>query len=403
MKITVMPKSSSGKFAAIISITFTILILLKMLPVNLPIPTFGIFAFGVLGFFAGIFALIKGDSSLAVFFSVLIGLLLIGLIAYTGVSSLGVFKDFPVKDKLTIEEAGPKVQGDENRGTVSEGGGFVYYIADEKIYKIKNDWSDKTMISESNTGTLFVAGDWIYYSNSSDYGSLYKIKTDGSMETKLSGDDINSMYVYGDWIYYNTKKSMEDINEAKQKYKESFMDKIEAGAVYKIKTDGSGRTKLTDTDWRTGNLKVFGDWVLCESNGQLFKIKTDGSGKMLISENGRIGFTDGDWFIYAEVSGKEAKEKFSLYRIKLNGLERENLTSVENVVNYCFSDGWFYYGVESKRGLLRVRPDGSEKTKLNKIDIWGLDGVIGHWMYISDYSGPRFRVKIDGSVGTRIK
>lgn len=403
MKITIMPKSASGKFAAIVSITFIILILLKMLPVNLPVPTFGTFAFGVIGFFAGIFALIKRDRSLAVFFSVLVGLLLIGLLAYLGISSLGIFKDFTVKDQLTSEEAGPSVQKDENLGIISESGGFVYYITDENLYKIKNDWSEKSMVSENKTGSIFVAGDWIYYSNSNDYGSLYKMKTDGSMQSKLSGDDIKSIHVSGDWIFYDTQKSMEDINEAKEKYKESFMEKIEPGAVYKIKIDGSEKTKLTDTDWRCGNLKVFGDWILYECNGQLYKIKTDGSGKTLISENGRIGFADGDWFYYGELSGKDVAEKFSFFRIKLNGSERENLSTIENVVNYCFSDGWFYYGTESEKGLFRVRPAGSEKTKMNNIDIWVLDGVIGNWMYISDYSGPRFRIKTDGSVGTRIK
>jgi hypothetical protein len=29
-------------------------------------------------------------------------------------------------------------------------------------------------------------------------------------------------------------------------------------------------------------------------------------------------------------------------------------------------------------------------------------GVAGNWMYINDYEGPMWRVKLDGSVGTRI-
>ncbi|PNE22846.1 hypothetical protein V511_05630 [Mesotoga sp. Brook.08.YT.4.2.5.1] len=44
----------------------------------------------------------------------------------------------------------------------------------------------------------------------------------------------------------------------------------------------------------------------------------------------------------------------------------------------------------------------SEREKLNNINIWQFDGVAGNWMYVTDYVGPRYRVKLDGSVGTRM-
>ncbi|MBC3795908.1 hypothetical protein [Acetobacterium tundrae] len=47
--------------------------------------------------------------------------------------------------------------------------------------------------------------------------------------------------------------------------------------------------------------------------------------------------------------------------------------------------------------------DGTESEKVNGIDIWQLDGVSGNFMIITDYGGPKFRVSVDGSVGTRIE
>lgn len=78
------------------------------------------------------------------------------------------------------------------------------------------------------------------------------------------------------------------------------------------------------------------------------------------------------------------------------------LSSADRVSSSCFDNGWFYYVLHSEKGLYRMRPDGSERERLSEINIWQFDGVAGNWMYITDYAGPRYRVKLDGSVGTRI-
>jgi hypothetical protein len=90
----------------------------------------------------------------------------------------------------------------------------------------------------TNGGIACQKGDWIYYTNYSDGYKLYRIRTDGSDRTKLNDDGSSCINVVGDWVYYNNG------NDHK---------------LYKIRTDGSDRTKLNDDD--SIYINVVGDWV----------------------------------------------------------------------------------------------------------------------------------------------
>jgi hypothetical protein len=47
---------------------------------------------------------------------------------------------------------------------------------------------------------------WIYYINNSDYDRLYKIKSDGTGNTKLSDENYVKNYsVAGNYIYFNRR------------------------------------------------------------------------------------------------------------------------------------------------------------------------------------------------------
>ena len=74
-----------------------------------------------------------------------------------------------------------------------------------------------------NGGAAALQGDWIYYNQYNLDPGLYKIKTDGTGKTKLSNDPGRSINVVGDWIYYSNQN-----DEFK---------------IYKIKTDGTGESK----------------------------------------------------------------------------------------------------------------------------------------------------------------
>lgn len=67
-----LPKTTQGKWAGIISIAFIILIALNAL-VSFPIPSFFLSTVELIGFAAGIIAFILKDLTILVFLSILVG------------------------------------------------------------------------------------------------------------------------------------------------------------------------------------------------------------------------------------------------------------------------------------------------------------------------------------------
>jgi hypothetical protein len=80
MKINLWSKTTLGKWAAILSIAFIILISLKIRD-GIFLPTFTIAGLGLAGFVAGIIAIAKKDRSILVILSILVGLVIILWIA----------------------------------------------------------------------------------------------------------------------------------------------------------------------------------------------------------------------------------------------------------------------------------------------------------------------------------
>ncbi len=116
----------------------------------------------------------------------------------------------------------------------------------------------------ANCGVIAKQGDWIYYCNFNDNRKLYKIKTDGTEKTKLNDDHSTYINVSGDWVYYTSSSSAGTYG----------------GKIYKIKIDGSGKTKLSDDE--AGYVNVSGDWIYYsnyDDMDKLYKIKTDGTKK----------------------------------------------------------------------------------------------------------------------------
>ncbi|MDD2499104.1 MAG: DUF5050 domain-containing protein, partial [Desulfitobacteriaceae bacterium] len=353
-----------------------------------PLPTFIIAGIGVAGFVAGLAAIIKRDRSAGAFLAVLVGLGIIFVLAAVGISSLGLFKDFPVKDSLTATEVGDVGNAVVNFGSISEKDGWIYYLYKENLYKRKADWTEKTKVSENPVAIFCISGDWIYYQDKRDGGNLFKMKTDGTGQMKIGDDQIGNFVVSDEWIFYNPMKTA----EVKQT----------GGGLFKIKTDGTGKVKLLDVDWDSGVLKVLGDWVYCDNHGALFRMKADETEPSLITEDTRnIEYVSGEWLYYC-IRTDEGKglENIKICRIRADGTEKSVTAELSGVYVSWFDHDWFYY--TSGKGLSRMKLDGTGNEKLNDVSIWALDGVSENWMYISDYAGPRFRVKLDGSVGTRI-
>jgi hypothetical protein len=84
-------------------------------------------------------------------------------------------------------------------------GDWVYYINAEEgysLYKMKTDFTSRTLLTENEVSNLNVIGDWIYFTDLSKDEHIYKMRTDGSMQTFISDAKCSFMVVYNDYIYY---------------------------------------------------------------------------------------------------------------------------------------------------------------------------------------------------------
>jgi hypothetical protein len=77
-------------------------------------------------------------------------------------------------------------------------------LAIGELYKMKEDATEITKLSNDAASNIFVKDDWIYYINDSDFRTLYKIRTDGTDREKINDEHRMFKFTYLDnWIYFN--------------------------------------------------------------------------------------------------------------------------------------------------------------------------------------------------------
>ena len=261
-----------------------------------------------------------------------------------------------------------------------------------------------------NGGLFTSQGDWIYYLHLGEedvdepYGELCKVRTDGSGRTRLNGDLAAYLNVVGDWLYY--------VKEAEE---------IEEHGVYKVRTDGSGRTRLSED--LAAYLNVVGDWLyyvkLEDDECGIYKVRTDGSDRTRLSEDAAIYLNVvGDWLYYVKGGPYQAVDfGHGIYKVRLDGSGRtrlsEDLAAYLNVVG----DRLYYSGCVNEDvdefGIYSVRTDGSGRTRI--VEDWWAEylNVVGDWVYfcgesavddegIYVYDKGIYKVRTDGSERTCI-
>ena len=407
MKITFLPRSRLGKWGFSLSLAFILLLFAQIQFSLIPLPVFSVMALGVAGFVLSIIAFIKKDRALGTLLSIIIGAVIIFVFGSILVMSTDLFKGFPVAKDYLQKAEGNDMSGDGmNLGDISQSGEQIFFVEKNRLYTINIDWTNRREVTDSPVSSIFLSGDWIYFTNDRDVSNLYRMRKDGSEQMKLSEDNVAHFYVLGDHIAYSTKKTLAEFNEIKKEALNTEDATVESdvGTLYMMKTDGSEKIALCKVSLEPGRVMISEEWIYFEDYQKLCKVRIDGSDYTVISEKGRLGFVENGWVYFVSVLDPETRayDDLEICRMKKDGSEITVLSSVNKVSSSCFDNGWFYYVLHSEKGLYRMRPDGSERERLNEINIWQFDGVAGNWMYITDYAGPRYRVKLDGSVGTRI-
>ncbi len=198
--------------------------------------------------------------------------------------------------------------------------------------------------SINNGGSIVQQGDWIYFANNNDESKLYKMKSDGSGITKLSDDRyVSHINVVGGWVYYTNGG-------------DGIM-------IYKIRTDGSERLQLNDVF--SYDVQVVDDWI--------YYIRCDAKGEEILN------FPTG-----------------KICRMRTDGSAITQLND-EEVFTIKVADGWIYFinykpSDNNYSDIYKMRPDGTDRTMLSADDTWDFE-IAGDWVY---YTNVSHKVSNDG-------
>lgn len=289
----------------------------------------------------------------------------------------------------SVETYGNTNGNAQNEGLVVTDGEWIYYtdLAYSELYKMKEDGSQKTKISDGYAVCLNLIDDWLYYSS---FDGIYKMRTDGTNKTKLENTRAAKMIVVGDWIYYSV---------------------FDNSALWRVKTDGTNATSLGVS---TTAFSVIGDTITYAVNDTstnyytLYLMETDGTNKFSIAKfegkTSQLCSEDEKWFYYTVNEGSKPGKI-----IKTNAasdmliFNQELLTTGAGSIRTSslnVYDGWMYYfSNEDKSKICRIKTDGSAieeigtATNTNGVHI----NVIDDWVYYASNGGFLFRMKTDGS------
>lgn len=202
----------------------------------------------------------------------------------------------------------PKANG-YNRYVVEENGIYFINIMDSiRLYRMGLNGKNIIKVLDENLTSFEIADGWIYYST---LNGLYKIKTDGSSTTLLTDDKVIGLSVTGNQILYNAICERDDGKIVKDTYH----------SLYKINVDGTSKSKFCDE--MISDFTNSGDWVY-------YTVSSEPYFNMLAP-------------IIKDKENEEKKATVTLYRMKLDGTNKEIVTDVLGVELTCYRSVLYYY------------------------------------------------------------
>lgn len=287
----------------------------------------------------------------------------------------------PSSETTTVNSSGNLAGNVDNDGLAATQGEWLYYTDlyyKGSIYKVRQDGTGKTKLTDDVPLYINVSGDWVYYKNFKD-NKLYKIKTDGTGRTKLSDDNSDGIMLAGDWIYY--------INES-----DNF-------SIYKMKTDGTNKVKLNaDYSWNINLVNNTIYYTKVYDDFKIYRMNIDGTGDSKVSDQAQAFnmVVAGDHIYYTNVT---ATDRFAIFTMKTDGTGISKVTS-DHSRSFTIDNDWIYYANESDASYLyKIKTDGTNKTKLNN-SITSYVNVTGDWVYYVNNppsNSQLYKTKIDGS------
>lgn len=244
----------------------------------------------------------------------------------------------------------------------------------------------------ANGATAVQDGEFLYYTGMNWIGNriglsrLYKCRLDGSQEKVLdTGYQISGLNIVDGWIYYTTQENT-----------------WSSRGIWKIKTDGTGKTVLYQAHSNIYNITVVGDkiYYIDSAEKKLLTMKTDGSNVTSFpTDYSGGGFIEGNK-VYI----------LAYHPISVN-LDGTNTTKVYDKYfsDFVVSNGYIYGFVQQDNkfweyNLVKINLLDKRETVIKVLDEWARPNSVnvqGEWIYYND-DGELRRIKIDGTNDTLI-
>lgn len=267
-----------------------------------------------------------------------------------------------------------------NDGFVVSDDKWQYISMRDGIYRLRNDGSGITKLSDSPGYYLNIAGEWLYYSDRgakswTEHLNVITIKTDGSSRAILTTDAAICLNLMGEWLYY--------INGS-DGYK-----------PYRINIHGGKSQKLSDI--AVSSLYVDNGWLYYQksSDKNIYRMRTSGTDVMRLTNtvgvDNRIIDLQGDWIYYSGAAGS----MHGICKMKSDGSGKKFIVDIDyDTINmdeaniFCNNSGDLYRIDEGKREKIKIWADAGYEIN-----------VCGDWIYYTNYAGNEvYRISKDGTV-----
>jgi hypothetical protein len=234
-------------------------------------------------------------------------------------------------------------------------------------------------LAASNPSPKVIKHDeWVYFVGTSpEKVGLFRMKHDESSCIHLLEEKyIYPMFLHNDWIFYSIDPPLGPEGP------------YGPGGFFKIKTDGTDKQKIND-DANIMGIIVQDEWIYYSTGNNLIKMKTDGSGKVHLDEDALDLQIFNNWIYYTKYN------KRGIYKIRTNGSEKTRVCSIQPMYFVVVGD-WIFY--QSDHYLSRIKTDGTQQSNILKIQSFSLEFDDG-WLYFAnvDDDGKLYKVKTDGS------
>lgn len=285
--------------------------------------------------------------------------------------------DIPEKAPSNIDPLGNNPGNILYGGFAAENNGYIYAPSPSKQFTRYNaDGSNPTALDTGWGSNLNVEGDWVYYTiefangpGEENYYHIEKSKIDGSQNSIiLANVRAKNMIVVGDWIYYTIDSST-----------------VSQSSIEKVRIDGTGRTLITcGSSSYYNSLNVAGDWLyyIDQSDSTIYKIKTDGTQKTKV-----IDTTDSNLVITQD--GKYAYFHSNSVQkwIRLNLQDSSVLNLPDNVgYNLIISGDKIYYDGSNLEKIYSSNLDGTSESYITDLGIFNTFNVAGNFLYYWNYT-----------------